>query len=183
MKRYFIALNLPEKIRAEFTKIQGSLKQINPAIKITWVDPKLTHINLHFLGGLEENGINLLKQNLKVLEGKYGPILAVLTGIGAFPNQKMPRILFLGVKHKGENNLIKLYEDLGKILSNQGLPIEDRPFIAHVTLGRVKEGARQVKFTGEEMKDIEFKVNSFELMESILTPGGPEYKILSSTRL
>lgn len=191
MKRCFISLNLPENIKAEFARIQADLKCKNQGIRVTWVDPKIAHINLHFLGDLDENRVNLLKEKLGALEGKYGPILALLTGIGAFPSLKMPRILFLGVKHKGENNLstslktslIKLYQDSGKILKEQNLSIDDRPFIAHITLGRAKDRNAKVKFTGEEMPDIEFKINSFELMESVLRPDGPEYRTLSSTRL
>ena len=195
MQRCFIALNLPSHIKAEFAKIQTDLKHKNKGIKITWVDPEIAHINLHFLGDLDENRANALKQNLKALEAKYGPISAILTGVGAFPSLKMPRILFLGVKHKGKNNLIKLYQNLGKILNDQGLKVEGRPFIAHITLGRVRNNSKNIKFTGEEMlashrldtsrsgPDIEFKVSSFELMESVLTPNGPEYKTIKSYEL
>lgn len=185
MRRCFIALNLPQEIKAEFRQVQADLKRKNKRIKITWVDPEIAHINLHFLGDLAENDVNHLKENLNALKGKYKPILLCLTGAGAFPSLKMPRILFLGVKHLGENNLIKLYHDIANILKNQGLRIEERPFIAHITLGRVKDrpstgSGQKINFVGEEMPDVEFKVDSFELMESVLTPEGPEYRVLNS---
>ncbi len=183
MKRCFIALNLPQEIKAEFAKIQADLKRKNKKVKITWVNPEIAHINLYFLGNLSENDINKLKENLKTLENKNGPILLSLTGAGAFPSLKMPRILFLGVKHKEKNNLINLYQEIGKILKDQGLRTDDRPFIAHITLGRIKDKNKKIKIIGEEMPDIEFKVESFELMESILTPSGPKYKIINSYRL
>lgn len=180
MQRCFIALNLPENIKAEFAKIQCDLKHKNQSTRITWVDPKVAHINLHFLGDLDKNVVNDLRENLKALEGKIRQISLVLTGTGAFPSLKMPRILFLGVKHKGENNLVKLYQETGKILKGQNLKVDSRPFIAHITLGRVKDSPNNVKIIGEEMLDIKFEVNSFELMESVLTPTGPEYKIIQS---
>jgi len=180
MPRCFIGLNLPPQIKAEFSQIQADLKIKNKDSKITWVDPKIAHINLRFLGDLDKNRVNTLSEELKALESKYGPILAFLTGVGAFPSLKNPRILFLGVKHKNENNLIKLYSDLGPILNHQNIPTEDRPFIAHITLGRIKEAKNSVEFIGEEMPDIEFKIGTFELMESILTPHGPEYKVIQS---
>jgi len=183
MKRCFIALNLPQNIKAEFTRIQADLKQKNQGIKMVWVDPKIAHINLHFLGNLDEKAINTLKTNLSALQGKYGLISLVLTGIGAFPSLKMPKILFLGVKHKHENNLIKLYQDSGKILQNQNLQIDSRPFIAHITLARIKDNNKDIKFTGEEMSDIKFQINSFELMQSVLISNGPKYNIIQSYKL
>ncbi|MFH1456917.1 MAG: RNA 2',3'-cyclic phosphodiesterase [Patescibacteria group bacterium] len=183
MKRYFIALNLPLEIKTVFKNIQDSLIQQNSDVKITWVDPHIAHINLHFLGDLSENEQNHLKQNLMAIKGKYGPISLALTGTGAFPSKENPRVLFLGVKHTGENNLITLYSDIAEILKKQSLQTEDRPFIAHITLGRIKENNNKIKFSGEEMPDIEFKINSFELMTSVLTPDGPDYQIVESYNL
>ena len=190
MPRYFIALNLPPETKTVFKDIQDGLKQQNSEVKITWVDPHLGHINMDFLGDLSKNELNILKQNLKALQGKYAPISLVLTGVGAFPGIENPRILFLGIKHVGENNLIKIYSDIGNILKKQNLHIEDRPFIAHTTLGRVKSNNDKVKFPGEEMparphggKDFEFKVQSFKLMASTLTADGPNYDVIESYNL
>lgn len=185
MKRCFIALNLPVEIKTEFKRIQDILKEKNKSTRITWVKPDVAHLNLHFLGDLDDNKINQLKNNLKLLEGKFGFISLALTGVGAFPNLKDPRILFLGVKHQGENNLIKLYQEIGKMLNSQNLRVENRPFIAHLTLGRIKDTSfkQQINLIGEEMKDIEFKINFFDLMESVLKPDGPEYKIIQSYSL
>ncbi len=183
MHRCFIALNLPKEIKNEFAKIQADLKQKNQDIKIVWVNPQIAHINLHFLGDLDENSLRYLKTNLGALEGKFGPISMALTGIGSFPNLKMPKILFLGVKHKGENNLIKLYRELGKILEKQRLSVNNRPFIAHITLGRIKDKNKIVKSTDIEVNHLEFKASSFELMESMLTSNGPRYKIIKSYKL
>lgn len=183
MPRCFIALNLPDQIKTEFEKIQAGLKQKNNSVKITWVKPEVAHINLHFLGDLDEKVINDLKQNLKVLEGNFGPIKLALTGVGAFPGIENPRVLFLGVKHLGENKLIGLYEKIGQILKQQKLKTEDRPFIAHITLGRIKDFNQKIKFIGEEMEDVGFEVKSFELMESVLTSECPKYKTIQSYKV
>jgi len=183
MIRCFIAINLPQHIKSEFEQIQADLRKQNKGLKINWVKKDLAHINIHFLGDLDENVVKLLKQNLNALQGNFGPISLYLTGVGAFPSLKNPRILFLGVRQKQDSLLIDLYNKISQILKELKLEVETRPFIAHVTLGRVKDDTHKVKFTGEEMKDIEFKVDSFKLMQSELTPEGPKYKTISSTRL
>lgn len=183
MPRCFIALNLPTEVKAEFKKIQDDLRQKNSGVKITWVDPCLAHINLHFLGDLKENEVNDLKENLALSEGKFGPLTLSLTGAGAFPSLKMPRILFLGLRQANGDSLIRLYQEIGQILKTQKLSPEERPFIAHVTLGRIKDRNKKVKIIGEEMPNITFQVKSFELMESTLRPAGPEYKVLNSYQL
>ena len=180
MPRFFIAINLPEKIKVEFESIQTDLKQKNKNQHIVWVKPQIAHINLHFLGNLNKKDINDLKLNLGALESKYGAISMALTGVGVFPSVKKPHILFLGVK---SSNLIKLYQDLGQLLKQNKLPIKKRPFIAHVTLGRIKDTQTHIEFIGEEMPDIEFKTDSFELMQSKIRPNGPEYKIIQSYKL
>ncbi len=68
-------------------------------------------------------------------------------------------------------------------LKARDLPFDAKPFQAHVTLGRVKEGQR-VEEVVEILRRTDFShwralwVDGFELIESQLTQEGPVYKTL-----
>ncbi|MDP2910533.1 MAG: hypothetical protein Q8N58_01975, partial [bacterium] len=65
---------------------------------------------------------------------------------------------------------------------------ENREFAFHITLARISQWAWQ-RIEPEERPEINedinlnFPVNSIEIMESILKKGGPEYVILESYNL
>ena len=184
MKRCFVAINLPNNIKDEFELIQADLGQRNKQLVASWVDKEIAHINLHFLGDLTESEVQIVRNALKAVVGKFGQISLSLTGIGAFPSKNNPRVLFLGVREKDGTKMVNLQRELGVILKKESFDVNERPFIAHVTICRIKNFvAGKLDFVGEEMADTEFQIDSFELMESLLTPAGPEYKMIESYRI
>ena len=65
---------------------------------------------------------------------------------------------------------------------------ETRPYIPHITLGRIKQWEfRQIEPEErpkiEEEISLSFEVNSIEVMESDLKRGGAEYTVLESAPL
>lgn len=103
-------------------------------------------------------------------------------GIGAFPDLQKPRVLFMPVE-KGRPELGRWAEAISKRLKARDLPFDAKPFQAHVTLGRVKEG-QKVEEIVESLRRTDFSrwstlwVDGFELIESQLTQEGPVYKTL-----
>ncbi len=188
MTRCFIALNLPIEIKSEIAAFQTLLSQKMPGWRVTWVKPGVFHLNLHFLGNLSQDGINRLQSALGALKGNFGPILGALNDLDAFPNTYQPKVLILGIKEikrekEAKGGLVALQKEIGKILRTQNLPMETRPFVPHITLGRVKYFPRQPILPVVKINPLEFEINSFELMASELTPTGPEYKILEKYKL
>lgn len=181
MPRCFIALNLPTETQAEFAKIQSLFKQTNPELVVTWVNPDLAHLNLHFLGDLDERGVSILKSELAALEGKTRPFLGYLGGIGAFPNLFNSRVLYINLQPPLAPNLFVLHTQIKNILQINKFPVDNRVFKPHFTLGRVKKQSNEIK--NILTPTIKFEIKTFELMESVLAPHGPEYKIIKSYRL
>ena len=65
-----------------------------------------------------------------------GPFELPLQQLGAFPSAARPRVLWLGFTPSPALQL--LYTRCQKILSEVGIPQEDRPFAPHLTLGRAR---------------------------------------------
>lgn len=95
------------------------------------------------------------------------------------------------VEGEKSEELGKLQKDLENSLftaSIRSLKPDIRPYIAHITLGRIRAWEfRQIEPEERpeinEDIDLSFEVKSIEIMESELKRGGAEYAILESFKL
>lgn len=180
MKRLFLAINLPPEVKGALYGVQDDLKAIFKHSKITWVDAEIAHITLHFLGDVLEDDIDALISQLR--EGEYPePFELELRGTSCFPNPKKPKILF--VETSNHTAATGIHKRTAKILVENGFEIDDRPWVPHITLGRVTTQSETGPIESVEVPKIKFEVTNFELMESTLTSDGPEYTVLDSISL
>ena len=107
-----------------------------------------------------------------------------LGGIGAFPNFRRARVVWLGVGQ--DPRLELLHHDVEVACEALKFEVEGRPFRPHLTLARVREPlveerARVLSREAKRMKyRTEFVVHSIDLMRSDLSAGGPSYTTLVS---
>jgi len=187
--RSFIAIELPPQIRAELRSLEGKLKAgQHPFVK--WVDPGGIHLTLKFLGGIPATIVPEIVEAMTRTAEQVSPFALQLGGLGVFPNWQQPQVVWVGMG--GEiDKLAGLHRDLETALSSLGFAPESRSFRAHLTLGRLREGAspkdrqdfaawaRSIKFES----DLSFEVDSLSLMKSQLTPSGAIYTQLASVGL
>ena len=181
-KRVFIALNLPEAAKEALTKLISQTKKINSQPVIRYVKAKGIHLTLHFLGYLDENQINQVKDILKKLAKIYQQTELISGKIDAFPNLNRPRVIFLTGEERGGENLITLQKNLGQELEKIDIEVDHRPWHPHLTIARIK-GPTQFKTEDLKVPQLFIPIKSIELMESKLSPYGAEYKILESFTL
>ena len=177
--RTFIAINLDPEMKKYLTSLQNNLNV--PESKIKWVEKNNLHLTIKFLGFISLKQIELIKAGLKEITNQYNPFLIQLSSdIGVFPNYKMPRIIWVGIR-EGMNELKELYNYIEVNLFKKGFPIEKKGFSNHITIGRVKSIKDKNNFIpllkSINIKTLSQKVNSIEIMESKLTPNGPIYNI------
>ncbi|MGB9797989.1 MAG: RNA 2',3'-cyclic phosphodiesterase [bacterium] len=175
--RCFIALLLPEEIKKKAVEVQNRLRKANADVK--WVEKENLHITLRFLGEIEEDKVEKVKRLMEEVGRKFSSPRLVFRGIGAFPDLRRPRVVWVG----GEADmLLKIAEELEKGVRNIGIPPE-KPFSFHLTLGRVRSGKNLGQLTKamEEVGDIylgEMVAEKMTLMQSLLLPQGPQYTAL-----
>ena len=170
--RLFIAVNLPSPAARSVSELVARLRPQVTGVK--WVDPGLMHFTLKFLGETEPSRLAQIQAALAQVQAT--PFEVQLEGAGAFPNPGRPRVLWVGVKD-GAEPLTRLAEKIEDCLDGPG---EDRPFKPHLTIGRAKRPTRQPNLQLPQDKLAKFRVESFELIRSQLTPAGPKYHVLSS---
>ena len=181
-KRVFIAINLAPVVKEELAILLSQLKKINPQPVVHYVKAKSIHLTLHFLGYLDEQQLNQTKIILKKSAKDYGATELATGQIGAFPDLKKPRVIFLSSREVNGEGLINFQKKLGQNLEKIGFDVDHRPWHPHLTLARIV-GPCEFKTDQLKIPKLEIPVNSIELMESQLKPFGAEYKIIENYTL
>ncbi|MCP2605109.1 RNA 2',3'-cyclic phosphodiesterase [Candidatus Aminicenantes bacterium AH-873-B07] len=175
--RLFIAIELSSEVKKGLMELINILKSKGEGVK--WVNPENIHLTLKFLGETSPSRIQEITDSLKKSVKNFSSFYLSIKGTGCFPSEKKPpRVLWVGVEHN--NYLIDFQREIEKNLKEIGFPEEERKFIPHLTLGRVKSPSRLglIKEEHEKHKEKFFgkiKVKEIILFQSILKPEGAEY--------
>jgi 2'-5' RNA ligase len=187
--RTFIAIELPVSIKSALSIIQDKLK-LGSVNCVRWVDPDNIHLTLKFLGNVSAGRILLITESMNEAIIGIAPFQISLEKAGAFPNMRVPRVVWVGLS--GDiNALLSVQGRIEEALAKLNFTPENRPFSPHLTLGRVKEGASFEEKRGLGEKIASLKIDSIEsftadavsLMQSTLTRQGAVYNCLSKALL
>ncbi len=180
--RLFIALDLPEKVRQA---LDGLIAQLQPKCpSARWVRPEGIHVTLKFIGYTDASKLDALLAALAPV-GSAHPVEMKFRGLGFFPNERRPQVLWCGVE--AAKDLAELAAKIELALAPVNVPRESRPFAPHLTLARLQPGETsraemdELFRAAEEMKKQSFgsaRATEFYLYESILKRSGAEYKRL-----
>jgi len=174
--RSFIAIDVenPDVVR-RVEELQREVLRLGLDIKL--VEKENLHITLRFLGEIPQSRINDV---VKAIAGiKMSRFQVKLRGIGVFPDLARPRVLWIGVSD-GVEELKRLAATVREAVDRFAESKEDREFVAHLTVGRIKSG-RNVEKLQEfvtRYADVDFgvvTVDKIKLKKSVLTPRGPIY--------
>lgn len=172
MKRLFIGLDIPEKIKKTLSETPLFLKNVNP------IPSSNLHLTLLFLGELSEDFIHDIHHGL--LEIQANPFDLKIKGVGYFAKGKKVKILWAGLEKN--NELFELQRKVKKTFSDFNLSHEKK-FMPHITLARLQNTPLQkiqpFLENNAMLKLNEFKVSEFCLFQSHLTKHGSQYEIIA----
>lgn len=175
--RAFIAFDLPKKIKSAIAKIQDDLKRAG--VNGKWVKPTNIHLTAAFLGTIDNKQSEEIKKILGSINQKIKePISLQLKQISAFPSVNHPRVVFVNLS--GEiNHLNQTVKELRGELKNKKIWFDEKPFIPHLTLARLKT-KQDISLIIKKalVEKISFKIKEASLFQSQLTPSGSIYQQL-----
>jgi 2'-5' RNA ligase len=184
--RLFLAINVDPEVRRAVVEASAPLRAVAP--KLGWVREPNVHLTLKFLGDHSESLAAEVTAAMQRVAERHRPVDVELGGVGAFPNFRRPRVVWIGVSPAPKLEL--LHHDVECAAKELGFSLDGRPFRPHLTLARVKpravdavtlraldRAAKQIDYTEEIV------INSIDLMQSELGPGGSRYRLLSSAQL
>ncbi|MBS3092269.1 RNA 2',3'-cyclic phosphodiesterase [Candidatus Pacearchaeota archaeon] len=175
--RAFIAIEMPENVKQELTKIQKEIDKL-ALIKGKFTEFENLHLTLKFLGEISRSELEAVKERLGSI--KFDPFEAELGELGVF-SEDFIRIVWIGLNGK---EMFEIQKQVDKMLEDI-FPPENR-FMAHVTLARPKFVEDKQVFINELKKisfeKMKFKVDNISLKESELTKQGAKYSDLLMVR-
>lgn len=192
--RLFIAVPLPDDVRAFVTRIIGDLEREDWPIR--WVDPDGAHLTLHFLGDTPPENAVLLQLALRDIVAEHEAFDLRTADLGAFPAMKRPRVLWLGLWGPA-HRLETIRDEIGVMLETFEYELDEKPFSPHITLGRLRDtrnvrvrdlpGKIRAKFDAlaergivTNKKPVPFPVREVQLVRSHLSHEGARYEVIES---
>jgi 2'-5' RNA ligase len=186
--RLFIAAELPADVKAELVAIQARLRRANPPV--VWVAPEAMHLTLRFLGDTSAALIPGLEAALRASLAPHAAMNLRLSGVGAFPNDRRPSVVWAGVGG-AVAALGRAQASIEAAIGGLGVAPEPRPFHPHLTLGRVRRdaGHDQRARLGDAIRalpppaPLTWSVERVVLFRSELRREGPVYTDIVDCRL
>ena len=137
--RTFIAIELSNEIRGSAARtiknLQGMSKDYN------WNEKENLHITLNFLGDVNETEVPTVCRLVEQTVTDFGTFELSIQGLGCFPNNDKPRVVWLGVD-EGKEAMLELNDRLATALETMRFPRENKDYRPHLTLGRLRRGKR-----------------------------------------
>ena len=180
--RIFLAINPPADVRRRVWEAAAPLRDIAP--EVAWIPEDKIHLTLKFIGDVPETAIDPLVSSMTDTARTHAAPMARLATVGAFPNFRKPRVIWMGMDQ--EPRLELLHHDVELACDKLGYELEGRPYRPHLTLARVRKpldddtrkalrtSARRIRFTDE------FHARTIDVMQSQPGPGGSKYIVLAS---
>lgn len=181
--RLFVAIDLSEELKAALAELQSRLRWAWAGTDIRWVDPAGIHLTLKFLGDVGPDRVGAVTKALAEATTGVEPFELKLEGLGFFPSERRARVVWVGVKEP-TGRLARLQQQVEARLELLGFAREDREFVPHITLARLRFPASLAAVNDLGRGQVgRMPVREIVLMESRLSPTGATYRPVSTFRL
>jgi RNA 2',3'-cyclic 3'-phosphodiesterase len=180
--RVFLAINIPDDLKI---KIEEGVKDLKKEMRedIKWVENTNWHLTLKFFGEIDDAKLTKIKESIKQIGEEWPKFVLYFKGIGAFPDLRYPRVIFINID-KDKGNLIKMHCDIEREFKEFSI---DNKFSPHLTLARsrrntnIKRNAMDLeKINLRDFFNFNMEVNNIALMKSTLFTKGPVYEEIFS---
>jgi 2'-5' RNA ligase len=181
--RIFVALDIPEEVRAALGALVARLRPVSRDVR--WTRIEGVHLTLKFIGEVQPEKVEAIKASLAKIRfpaptgagSAWSPPKCTemkFRGVGFFPNERRPSVFWAGVEVGAE--LGALASAVETSLQPLGMTVARFKSIDGSALNRLHEAisaAGPLEFGAGIAKD-------FHLYQSILKPGGAEYTRLAT---
>jgi 2'-5' RNA ligase len=176
MIRLFIALLIPDEIKSVIFEHCNTIVKSPSDYK--WEDQDKVHLTLKFIGEVKEE---LLPKIINEIEfvNNYTAFDCMISKYGFFFRDNECKILWCNLDT--HDSIISLVSELNMRLKKFNIEPETRKFRGHLTLMRIKRKVSEnfiKNFKEYKFSPIKFTTNEIALVQSVLKPGGSEYKVL-----
>lgn len=168
--RIFIALDIDDAIRERIQRFMDGVRGFAPDAR--WVRAESLHVTLKFIGEKPADVVEQIKQALSGIQSEA--IAMNFRGYGFFPTLKAARVFWVGIE--SGQPLASLAKAVDEATAALGVPKEDRPFSAHLTLARGGGGSGAPRWQKEDGPNKNFQ----RLQEKLAALPKPEFGTMTA---
>jgi 2'-5' RNA ligase len=182
---YRTFIGIPVTVGSEIYTLRRQLMEALSEERISWVNTLNYHVTLRFLGDTDVALIPQIKEELQKMIKLPLKSNLQLKGPGSFGPRKKPRVIWLGFDQDEPFHSLRSGTD--RALEKCGWHLSDKPFRAHLTLGRIrslKDPARYYEII-EQMKGTftgRAELDRMVFYRSELGESGPTYTALKQMK-
>ena len=168
MHRLFVAIRPPAAIR---DLLLGAMGGISGA---RWLSDDQLHLTVRFIGDVDRHLAGDIHAALGAVH--HPPFEIAVNHLGLFDRRGQPETVWAGVTP--QEPVKALHKKVAQALARVGVEPEQRAYLPHITLARLKRSSGPVRGLIEDRGGLTsppFTVDSFALYESKLTPEGAAY--------
>ena len=189
MQRLFVAIRVPDELKAELYRVQSELKDVLPAKLATWTKPDSMHLTIRFLGNVKSGRVPELAERLRSQLTGFGSLDLICERLGCFPDLRFPRVVWAWV-HDAGDGMARLHWQVNEAVETFAEKPAEKRFEGHITLARPKGINRPVadrlaRFVeaAVERRFGNWRCGAVELIRSELLPQGSRYTTLAAFQL
>jgi 2'-5' RNA ligase len=174
-------IGLPLRPDQELLQARSDLLKALEGERISWVDPGLFHVTIRFLGDTECSAVKEIGRTLCSAMSLPCATRTELTGLSSFGQRKRPQVVWTGFEASDFFRTVK--REVEQVLAGLGFPFEEKPFKAHLTLGRVRS-LKNLQRYYQILEEMSIRFRGPVLFEklvyyrSMAGRGGTEYQVL-----
>ena len=176
MHRLFVAIRPPQHIRGLLLGAMGGISGAR------WQSDDQLHLTLRFIGEVDRHCAGDILAALGGIHHRRFDI--ALSGLGTFDRRGQLETVWAGVTP--HEPLKVLHNKIDQAIARVGVEPEQRAYLPHITLARLKRSSGPVRNLLEQsggLRSDPFTVDRFALYESKLTPEGAVYHVVETYEL
>lgn len=182
-RRLFIAFSIEIGSGLEAAIKRTRIGAQQRRMEVYWVPKENFHVTLNFLGATPTERLPELEKLIENVGQSHSGFTTSVRGMGAFPDTRHARVIWIGVRNSRALN--ELQWALRETLVQAGFPQEDRDYVPHLTIGRLRK-ARAIEdlispYIRTSFEDV--RVDAITLYESLQHGPHPVYKAIKTFQL
>src|ERR1039457_124364 len=100
--RLFIAVAIPEEVKAKIEAAQAELRRALPGPGVRWTRREQFHLTLKFLGDVDAARVQPLEEAIRAACRGFSALPLRAERVGFFPDLRYPRVAWVGVQDQAE---------------------------------------------------------------------------------